>query len=73
MLSFAYNTLNMYNIYLRVKSFNKKAIACYKKVWFEEIWTRHHCQYCDGEWYDLVSMEMLRPDWQEKNKDILKK
>jgi len=68
MLSFSYNTLNLYNIYLQVKSFNKKAIACYKKVWFQEIWTRHHCQYCNGEWYDLVIMEMLKPDWQERNK-----
>ena len=67
-LSFAYNTLNLYNIYLKVKSFNKKAIACYKKVWFQEIWTMHHCQYCNGEWYDMIIMEMLKPDWLEKNK-----
>ena len=68
MLSFAYNTLNLYNIYLKVKSFNKKAIACYKKVWFQEIWTMHHCQYCNGEWHDMIIMEMLKPDWQKKNK-----
>ena len=68
MLSFSYDTLNLYNVFLQVKSFNKKAIACYKKVWFQEIWTRHHCQYCNGEWHDLVIMEMLKPDWQEKNK-----
>ena len=67
-LSFAYNTLNLYNVYLKVKSFNKKAIACYKKVWFQEIWTMHHCQYCNGEWHDMIIMEMLKPDWQKKNK-----
>jgi len=67
-LLYAFNTLNLYNIYLNVKSFNKKAIACYRKVWFKEIWTRHHCQYCNWEWYDLISMEILKPDWQEKNK-----
>ncbi len=68
MLSFSYDTLNLYNVFLQVKSFNKKAIACYKKVWFQEIWTRHHCQYCNGKWHDLVIMEMLKPDWQKKNK-----
>ena len=67
-LSFAYNTLNLYNVYFKVKSFNKKAIACYKKVWFQEIGTMHHCQYCNGEWHDMVIMEMLKPDWLEKNK-----
>ena len=68
MLLFAYDTLNIYNVFLQVKSFNKKAIKCYQKVWFKEIWTRHHCQYCNGEWHDSVMMEMLKPDWQEKNK-----
>ena len=67
-LFYAFNTLNLYNIWLCVKEHNKNAIACYKKVWFQEIWTRHHCRYCSGERYDLKLMEMLRPDWQEKNK-----
>ena len=67
-LSFSYDTLNLYNVYLKVKSFNKKAIKCYQKVWFQEIWTMHHCQYCNGERHDLVIMEMLKPDWKEKNK-----
>lgn len=68
LLSYSFNTLNLYNICLRVKSFNKKAIACYKKVWFQEIWTRHHCEYCNWEWYDEIFMEIIKPDWYERNK-----
>jgi len=68
MLLYAFDTLNLYNIYLRVKSFNKKAIACYKKAWFQEIWTRHHCEYCNWERHDAILMETLRPDWKNKNK-----
>ena len=68
LLSFAFNTLNLYNISLWVKTFNKKGIWCYKKVWFQEVWMKHHCEYCNGEWYDLILMEILRPDWKEKNK-----
>ena len=68
LLSFAYNTLNLYNISLWVKTFNKKGIACYKKCGFQETWIKHHCEYCNWERYDLILMEMLRPDWQEKNK-----
>ena len=67
LLSFAYNTLNLYNICLWVKSFNKKAIACYKKCWFQETWVRHHAEYCNWERYDGILMEMLRPDWEAKN------
>ena len=68
LLSFAYDTLNLYNISLWVKSFNGKAIACYKKCWFQEVWIKHHCEYCDWERYDCILMEILKSDWQEKNK-----
>lgn len=68
MLLYAFDTLNLYNVYLYVKSFNKKAITCYKKVWFQEIGTMHHFEYCNGERYDMIMMEMLKPDWQGKNK-----
>lgn len=70
-LSYAFNTLNLYNISLCVKEHNKNAIACYKKVWFQEIWTRHHCRYCNWERYDLILMEILKPDWQKKNEKVL--
>ena len=63
LLRFAFNTLNLYNVILDVKSFNKKAIACYKKCGFKEIWTRHHCEYCNWERYDLIIMEVLKPDF----------
>lgn len=65
LLNFGFNTLNLYNIYLWAKSFNKNWIACYKKCGFKEIWTRHHCEYCNGERYDLIFMEVLKPDWKK--------
>ena len=68
LLMFSFNTLNLYNICLRVKPFNKGAIACYKKCWFKEMWKLHHCEYCNWDWYDIILMEILKPDWQEKNK-----
>jgi len=68
LLLFAFNTLNLYNVSLRVKSFNQKGIACYKKCWFKEVWVKHHCEYCDWDRYDNILMEILKPDWQKKNK-----
>jgi len=70
-LSYAFNTLNLYNISLCVKEHNKNAIACYKKVWFQEIWTRHHCRYCNWERHDLILMEILKPNWEKKNEKLL--
>ena len=67
LLLFAYNTLNLYNICLWVKSFNKKAIACYKKCGFQEIWIRHHAEYCNWERHDWILMEILQPDRKAKN------
>ena len=66
-LSYAYNTLNLYNINLWVRSFNEKAIACYSKCWFRKVWTKHHCVYYNGKWYDHLFMEILKPNWIKKN------
>lgn len=68
LLDFWFNTLNLYNIYLWVKSFNKGWIACYKKCGFKEIWTRHHCEYCQWEWHDLIFMELMKPDREKLHK-----
>lgn len=71
LLSYAFNTLNMYSIYLSVREYNTKAIACYTKCWFKKIGTRHHCTYYNWERYNKFLMEILKPDWQKKNKEIL--
>ena len=65
LLNFGFNTLNLYNIHLWAKSFNKNWIACYKKCGFKEIGIRHHCEYCNGERYDLIFMEVLKSDWKK--------
>ena len=66
LLSYAYDTLNLYNVSLRVRSFNERAIACYRKCWFKEVWTRNHCIYYNGKRYDYILMEILKPDWEAK-------
>jgi len=68
MLSFAFHTLNLYTVYLRVYSFNTNAIRCYEKVWFKKTGECHHSCYRDGEWFDKYFMEIQKPDREEKNK-----
>ena len=67
LISFGFNTLNLYNIHLWVKSFNERGIACYKKCGFKEYWRRHHCEYYNWKRYDLIFMEILKPSWQRNN------
>ena len=67
-IEFGFNTLNLYNISLRVKSFNENWITCYKKCGFKEAWTKHHSQYYNWERYDLIFMEVLKPDRETLNK-----
>ena len=67
LLKFGFNTLNLYNINLWVKSFNDRAIACYKKCGFKEVWTKHHTQYYNWKRYDLIIMEILKPNREKNN------
>lgn len=62
LLWFWYNTLNLYNIFLWVKSYNERAIACYKKCGFRDVWKLNHCEYVEWKWYDLNLMESLKPN-----------
>ena len=68
LLSYAFNTLNLYNISLWVRSFNERAIACYTKCWFKKVWAIHHSIYHNWKWYDHILMEITKPKRQKKNK-----
>lgn len=62
LLNYGFNYLNLNNIMLKVFSFNKRAINCYKKVGFKEIGRRRQAYYLKGKFYDEVYMDILRED-----------
>jgi len=68
LLSYAFNTLNLYSVYLWVREYNEKAIACYTKCWFRKVGTRHHSAYYNWKRYNRLLMEILRPNREKKNK-----
>ena len=73
LLDYAFNYLNLNNVMLEVKSFNKSAIACYEKTGFKECGRRHNCYYLNGNFYDIVFMEIMKTDLKKtyiKNKCI---
>ena len=73
LLDYGFNYLNLNNIHLRVKSFNERAIACYKKVGFKEYGRRRESYFLNGKYYDDVFMDILAREFKKsciKNKNI---
>lgn len=73
LLDFGFNYLNLNNIMLGVKSFNERAIACYKKVGFKECGRRRESYFLNGKYYDDVCMDILAREFEGtyiRNKNI---
>lgn len=62
LLDYGFDYLNLHNIMLKVFSFNERAIACYKKVGFQEFGRRRQAYYLQGQFYDEVFMDILRSE-----------
>lgn len=58
-LNYGFKTLNLHNIALTVHADNEQGLACYKKVGFREYGRRHQTKFKDGQYVDLVYMEIL--------------
>ncbi len=73
LLDYGFNYLNLHNIRLGVKSFNERAIACYKKVGFKEYGRRREAYFLNGKYYDNVFMDILDREFEGdyiKNKNV---
>jgi len=58
-LGYGFKTLNLHNIMLQVHSGNKQGIACYNKVGFHEFGRRHEAEFKNGQYIDIVQMEIM--------------
>ena len=73
LLDYGFNYLNLNNIMLTVKSFNERAINCYKKVGFKELGRRRKSYFLNGRYYDDVHMDILAEEFTESciiNKNV---
>lgn len=72
-LDFGFNYLNLNNIKLDLIEFNQRALACYKKCGFKEYGRRRKCEFVNGKYYDMISMDILAEEFEGdyiKNKNI---
>ena len=63
LLDFAFGTLNLHNVMLRVFAFNERAIHTYQKVGFREFGRRRESYYAKGRFWDEVHMDILKEEY----------
>jgi RimJ/RimL family protein N-acetyltransferase len=57
---YAFQTLNLHKLYLRVVAFNKRALALYRAFGFVEEGVQRQQAFLRGRYYDLVLMGLIR-------------
>lgn len=63
LLDYGFRTLNLNNIMLLVHADNEQAIACYKKVGFKEFGRRRKATFSNGQYIDVVYMDILADEY----------
>ena len=58
-LGFAFKTLNLHRVSLRVLAYNQRAIRAYEKCGFRVEGRERQTAYVDGHWHDDVIMGIL--------------
>lgn len=72
-LEYGFKYLNLYNIKLDLMEFNARALKCYEKCGFKEYGRRRKCEYLNGKYYDIISMDILSDEFNGdfiRNKNI---
>ncbi len=59
LLDFAFNTLNLNNVMLKLYAFNQDAYRCYEKLGFKEIGRRRQSYFIGGQYHDEIFMDIL--------------
>jgi RimJ/RimL family protein N-acetyltransferase len=64
MLEYAFNTLNLHRVYLRVDADNERGIRSYRAAGFTEEGRLRSHEYRDGAYHDMLMMGILKDEWQ---------
>ena len=60
-VGYAFETLNLHKLYLRVVAFNKRALALYRAFGFVEEGVQRQHAFLRGRYYDVVLMGVATP------------
>ena len=62
-LDYAFNILNLNNVMLGTFEFNRRSMACFKKVGFKEMGRRRQARIIAGKKYDVIMMDILAEEF----------
>jgi RimJ/RimL family protein N-acetyltransferase len=65
-IDYGFKALNFHNIFLKVYSFNERAVKCYEKVGFKSIGKKREAVLRDNKRYDHIYMDILSNEFYEK-------
>jgi len=64
-LDFGFSYMNLNNIDLACIDFNQRAYRCYLKCGFKENGRRRQAEFVNGQYYDVIMMDILAEEWKE--------
>ncbi|MHA1907893.1 MAG: GNAT family N-acetyltransferase [Candidatus Thorarchaeota archaeon] len=73
LLDVAFNVINLHSVYLWVVEFNNRAIDFYTKIGFKKGGALRELAFRNGQRYDVVIMDILKPEFVEKYGTLPKK
>ncbi|WP_096187722.1 GNAT family N-acetyltransferase [Evansella halocellulosilytica] len=63
LLNYSFRELNLHKVYLRVFSFNERAIRLYEKIGFSKEGELKDQLYRNGKWYSIIHMAFFQKNY----------
>jgi len=67
-LDYLFNELGLHRVYLRVESYNPRALKCYEKCGFTQEGILRHHVFTRGEYHDDLMLGILRDEFNQRHK-----
>jgi RimJ/RimL family protein N-acetyltransferase len=64
-LNYSFLEMNLHKVYLRVFSFNNRAIKLYEKIGFQYEGRSRESIFREGKWHDIIHMGFLQSEYIE--------
>jgi [ribosomal protein S5]-alanine N-acetyltransferase len=68
--TYAFESLNFNRVWLHVYDFNERGIKAYEKAGFKREGVLRQHTYREGKYHDVLSMAILRSDWDEAQRPL---
>jgi len=67
-LDYLFNELRLHRVYLRVQSYNTRALKSYEKCGFVQEGTLRDNTFTQGKYYDDLAMSILRDEFNQRHR-----